>query len=435
MILTYSIVSSILLTFGYLAFRFSTEGIGRHRLNRILILLIYASALLIPLIILSDIFHSEPTNAVGVDIEIGNTAVEMTGHENDNISLPMQLLKVIYLVYISGMTIMILYSVFGFLMLWYILRKGEKLEFETFSLVLVDSMKISPFSLHNYIVMSRTDYDEGGDMILLHEYAHIRLNHWVDVALSQAVVCFQWFNPAAWALREELKTIHEYQADEYVLNTGVERSQYQNLLIKRAVDARFHTLVNSLNHSNLKKRITMMYKKKTSLKRQLSALILIPAIAAGCAVTAIPSVAGVLQSLSDSSIASASASAGNGSAPATDKKIYTSVEVQPEFPGGMPALMRFLTYNIRYPEESMKANEQGKVIVKFVVNKDGSVSDPEIVKGVSSALDKESIRVVESMPQWTPGTINGQPVECYFTLPINFRLQDDSPQKDNKEGQ
>mgnify|MGYP000805529630 CR=1 FL=1 len=106
-----------------------------------------------------------------------------------------------------------------------------------------------------------------------------------------------------------------------------------------------------------------------------------------------------------------------------EEEIFVAVEQQAEFPGGMAALMKWLSNNIRYPEAAQQNDVQGKVIVKFVVEKDGSVSQAQIIKGVDKDLDKEALRVVNKMPKWQAGKNNGVPVRSYFTLPVNFRLQ------------
>ncbi len=106
-----------------------------------------------------------------------------------------------------------------------------------------------------------------------------------------------------------------------------------------------------------------------------------------------------------------------------EEEIFVAVEQQAEFPGGMPALMKWLSNNIRYPEAAQQNDVQGRVIVKFVVEKDGSVSQAQIVKGVDKDLDKEALRVVNKMPKWQAGKNNGVAVRSYFTLPVNFRLQ------------
>lgn len=105
-----------------------------------------------------------------------------------------------------------------------------------------------------------------------------------------------------------------------------------------------------------------------------------------------------------------------------EEKIYVAVDVVPEYPGGMPALMQWLGLNIRYPEAAQLNNVQGRVVVKFVVEKNGSIGNVEIVKGVDKDLDKEAMRVIKSMPRWTPGKKDGVPVRTYFNLPVNFRL-------------
>lgn len=103
-------------------------------------------------------------------------------------------------------------------------------------------------------------------------------------------------------------------------------------------------------------------------------------------------------------------------------EVFTKVDKPAEFPGGMPALMSWLSNNIRYPETAQSLDIQGKVVVKFIVEKDGNIRNISVVRSVDMALDKEAIRLVKAMPRWKPGYVNGEAVRCYFTLPINFRL-------------
>lgn len=432
MILSYSLISSVILLFCYLAYRLFIAGTRQHAMNRRLLLVIYGASLIIPLVVLAVMLHT-PEAASGIgNIEIGEITSEIANREPPSSHISTNLTSLLLKIYAGGMIATSIYFLFGLCMLWRITKKGERTQLGLYNLILVDDQyKFSPFSWRHFIVMSRSDYDEDGDMILLHEYAHLKLLHWSDLVLAYLTICIQWYNPAAWAMREELKAIHEYQADETVIESGVDTKQYQLLLVKRAVGSGYQSFANSLNHSKLQKRVTMMYEKKTSLRRKLFAFALIPAIGAGIAVTSIPSVAGVLESLASTSTAT-QATSDETPAPESKREIYTAVENIPEFPGGMEALMRYLSMNIRYPEEAQKADIQGRVIVKFVVNQDGSVSDAEVVKGVDESLDKEALRVVSSLPKWTPGTVNGKAVDCYFTLPINFRLQDDTPKEESK---
>lgn len=105
-----------------------------------------------------------------------------------------------------------------------------------------------------------------------------------------------------------------------------------------------------------------------------------------------------------------------------EESIYDFAEVEPSFPGGTEAMIKWIQANVVYPQSAMDKNEEGMVFVKFVVNRDGSIEQVSIRKGVSEALDKEAMRVVKSMPNWTPGVEDGKPVRVNFTIPISFRL-------------
>lgn len=105
-----------------------------------------------------------------------------------------------------------------------------------------------------------------------------------------------------------------------------------------------------------------------------------------------------------------------------DEEVFMVVEDSPEFPGGVQALLDYLRKNIKYPAICRENNIQGRVLVSFVVNKDGAIVEPEIVKSVNPSLDKEALRVISGMPNWTPGKQRGKPVRVKYTVPVNFRL-------------
>lgn len=117
-------------------------------------------------------------------------------------------------------------------------------------------------------------------------------------------------------------------------------------------------------------------------------------------------------------------SAGTGRAEAVqDDQIFDYLEEMPEFPGGDAEMMKWLTKNVVYPSIASENGIQGRVMVGFVVERDGSVSDVKILRGVDPSLDKEAMRVVKAMPKWKPGMQTGKPVRCRFTIPVNFRLR------------
>lgn len=106
-----------------------------------------------------------------------------------------------------------------------------------------------------------------------------------------------------------------------------------------------------------------------------------------------------------------------------EDEIFQVVEQMPEFPGGMEALMQYLSKNIKYPSSALENGIQGRVLIEFVVNKDGSIVDPNIIKSVDPACDKEAMRVIKGMPKWTPGKQRGKPVRVKYTVPVLFRIQ------------
>lgn len=178
----------------------------------------------------------------------------------------------------------------------------------------------------------------------------------------------------------------------------------------------------------------MMYKKQSPRSRRFGAVALIPAMLLGAAVTEIPAVASVLQSVNATPLlvtatvpaSTATSVAGeskvNKKTSTSEEKIYPVVTEIAEYPGGVKAMMEFLKTHIRYPEEAEKKGEQGRVVVKFIVDKNGKVSSPKIVRSISPLLDEEALRVVGEMPNWIPGKNNGETVSSYFTIPISFTL-------------
>ena len=308
--------------------------------------------------------------------------------------------------------------------------------------------KEKPFSWFHWVVVSTEDLKEGAHEILIHETAHARAGHSWDIMLADAVIIMQWFNPLAWIMKNSLKDIHEFEADEAVINSGVNAKQYQLLIIKKAVGARLYSIANSFNHSLTKKRITMMCKEKSKKWRCAKALYIVP-VAAIAVLTfstveaANPATDGTLPKGSEFVANNEKESAENyvQQVPDGDDKVYLACENAPAFPGGTHAMYKYLADNIKYPAEAKVAGKQGRVMVQFVVRKDGSVSDVSVAKSAGNLLlDNEAVRVVSSMPKWNPGTQGGKPVNVQYTIPVQFNLSDgminnekkDTEKKDNR---
>ncbi|MDE6668677.1 MAG: M56 family metallopeptidase [Muribaculaceae bacterium] len=436
---SYSLSSAVILCFGYIAYKWLLADERQHTFNRIALYCIYIMSLVLPMMI--DIFpHITAASGKG-GIEIGAVTggfIDSPVAYSSSAWISTIILRLLIMIYLAGIIVMTVYSLSAVMSLRRIISNGEKEQFGRWTLVITDRNEVAPFSWMSYIVISRKDYDSYTEAVICHELRHLELRHWMDMLLAQIVVILQWFNPAAWLMRDEFRNVHEYQADEAVIRSGADIKEYQMMLIKKAVGTRFQSLANSLRHSKLKKRVTMMYKKQSPRSRRFGAVALIPAMLLGAAVTQIPAVASALQRVNATPLlatvsvkASTDASTSveskvNKKTPASEEEVYTAVSEMAEYPGGMKAMMEFLKTHIQYPEEAEKNGEQGRVIVKFIIDKNGKVTSPEVIRGISPLLDKEALRVVSEMPNWTPGKNNGKVVNSYFTLPVSFTLPSSS---------
>ena len=177
--------------------------------------------------------------------------------------------------YLTGCCVSLLLTLLSFYRMKRLAKGGRRIRSAHGTLVILP-YAIAPFSWGRSIFLSEEDYREYPDEILAHEREHLRCHHSADLLYMEAVCLLQWFNPAAWLLKRELRDVHEYEADEGVLNQGIDATQYQLLLVKKAVGSRLYSLANSFNHSKLKKRITMMLKRRSNKWGRLKLALLIP---------------------------------------------------------------------------------------------------------------------------------------------------------------
>ena len=636
----YILKTSLCLAVFYLFYRLLLSKETFHRFNRWALLGVLLLSCVIPLIEVTT--HeatdmSQPFLSLEEMLVMAEPAPVM-----EEVSTPFPwraLLLLVYLVGIGFFFVRHLWSLGRMLRLLHASKK-ESLE-DGITLYIHENKNVAPFSWMNNIAISKDDLEENGDAVLTHERAHIRNRHSWDLLLAEGCIFFQWFNPAAWLLKQELQTVHEYEADEWVIENGIDAKTYQLLIIKKAVGARLYSIANSFNHSSLKKRITMMIKKKSNPWARLKYAYVLPLAAVAVAAFARPEVSNELAEISTAkvndlvSVVETIGEEKNDSAfkgtwheavpvttdtverltlklevgqkplfvidgvpfgtnltlddidatkvesatlmekseavklygekakdgaivitstkpeltkgytgvkfntSASDEKFnisgqvweypakkpvpgasiiirgtttgtladkdgkftlpvkkgdvlvvsyiglqtqsvvvqadvnlgiwmkedvqsmeemvvvaqtpkeevkYTEVEVEeeevkekvifqvveemPEFPGGMSEAMKFLAKNIKYPVAAQQAKIEGRVIVQFVVERDGSISDIHAMRGVNPDLDAEAIRVVSLMPKWKPGKQRGKAVPVKFTMPIIFRLQTPAPKEE-----
>ena len=406
MILPYIIKSALVLAMLYVCIMPLLEKETFHRLNRIIILGCLILSFFVPFIHFTG--GTNPTvNMLRQAVQLPEIMIDGNGSEQSIWNLA----DIMICIYIIGVVAIFTMTVVQTASLILRLRKCEQIADNRGNTIVLTDYTISPFCFFHYIVMSRDDYANNRGFILTHEQEHIRLRHYIDLIILQVATIIQWFNPFVWLIGKNLKAIHEFEVDEAVLNKGIDATQYQQFLVIKAVGNRLQPFANNLNKESLKRRIIMMNQKRSNRWMMLKALLVIP-------------VATLAVSVFANGTNASETPKETHPQKTTQTKIHDVVEEMPEFNGGQLAMMEFLMNNMKYPQAAVKAKQQGKAVVGFVVRKDGTVSDVHITKSAGHAvLDEEAIRVVKAMPAWKPGKQKGEPVNVKYSVPITFKLK------------
>ena len=297
----YILKSSVCLVLFYLFFRLLLSKETFHRFNRMALLGVLFFSLLIPCIEVTTRHQVEVQQAVlSIEQLLLMAELEATPanvgavQETPVISW----VQIVLLVYLAGILFLACRNIYSLICLFRLIHSGKHEKLEKGVTLVVHNQEIAPFSWMKYIVISRKDLEENGREILIHEMAHIHHRHSVDLLVADICIFFQWFNPGAWLLKQELQNIHEYEADETVINEGVNAKEYQLLLIKKAVGTRLYSMANSFNHSKLKKRITMMLKEKSNPWARLKYLYVLPLAAIAVTAFARPEISEKVEEIS-----------------------------------------------------------------------------------------------------------------------------------------
>ena len=593
--LIYDLKVAALIAVFYMFYRLLLSRETFHRLNRIVLLSTAVASFVLPLCIITlhkTVLMTMPEVTDTMETVMVEVAEEPTPWWQ--IALPV--------VFFAGMAVTVGHTLTSVAKVILLIRRSEKHPQEDGTVVCVTGRAdMPPFSWMHYIVMNRSDYEQQDAAILAHERAHIRLGHSWDVLLADLLTALQWFNPAMWMLRADLRAIHEYEADRAVLSQGIDAHQYQYLLITKAAGIGGYSIANGISHSTLKNRINMMLHKPSNPKNSLKLLALLPIVGMVLAANArtVTDVTYVNGDNSSEVIDEQAVAATPAATPQTDdkekkKKVivdlnsethplvivngtempydnfvsispniiksitvlknkealtkygekgkdgvilveiedhpnqkghepfllkglvidekkepvvgaivrvkgtkqgtvtdldgrytievpdgatievayvgmetatfttskaiaesrttaivlkkdgsnepvkyeatltyngtdndksYDVVDQMPEFPGGVGARMQYLAKNVKYPVEAQRKGQQGNVVVKFTVEKDGSITNSRVVRSISPLLDAEALRVINAMPKWIPGRHHGKAVSVGYVLPVSFVLQ------------
>ena len=460
--LIYDAKVAVLIIVFYMFYRLMLSRETFHRVNRVVLLLTAIASFVLPLCVIT--LHKTVTLAVSPTVSVGDLQMEIAeeaGHVAWQVVLP--------LIFIIGVLLTLGHTLASIVKVMLLIRRSEKHpQPDGTTICVTGNVGVSPFSWMHYIVMNRADYEAQDAAILAHERGHIRLRHSWDLLLVDLLTALQWFNPAMWMLRQDLRAIHEYEADGAVLSQGINARQYQYLLISKASGIGGYSIANGISHSTLKNRITMMLHKKSNRTSLLKLFALVPIVGMALVLNAKTVTHYVYDEPQKQQPVKKGKKAGtikvNGQeikvvekddvvtmegevkpnqaegtftpneavgtfAPNEGEAAFDVVEEMPEFPGGSQAMMDYLMKNVCYPKTAFDANIQGRVIAQFVVDKEGTIRGAHVVKSVDPALDAEAVRVINSMPKWTPGRQNGKVVNVKYTIPVNFQLQGDDKEE------
>ena len=503
----YILKSAVILALLYSLFYFFLKKETFHRFNRVCLIFTLVASLVLPLVHISTSHPSAVNQAVMASTTYVTTLPTIVVTPETKAPL-LTWNDVLACIYWIGLCVMLLYIAMQIVQT-YLLIKGGLRHTDKFgnTVILKDDVK-SPFSIFHYIVMSVEDYEKHRRNILTHEQEHIRMCHSYDLLLLEVVKVIQWFNPFVWFLENDLKALHEYQADEAVINQGIDAKQYQQLLVVKAVGNRLQPFANNLRRGSLKKRIIMMYQKKSNRWMMLKALFILPMTCFAIYAFATPEskvveklktkVAAVEQTFqeiaapaeeqtTEQPVPVVEEQIAEPAAPVVEQaeepavaeepvvieqevseeapkdSVYETPEKRAQFEGGDAAMYQFIAQNVKYPKIALECGVSGRVIVQFVVEKDGTISEASIysnkagsgldvrdVEGEDAtlivvtrkekegdtqylsraeyntsrkALEEEALRVVNlTSGKWDPAEEKGKKVRCRYMLPLSFRL-------------
>lgn len=395
--------------------------------RRLILLLSLILPFIIPLIDIREWMETRESLVMLTNFDYSTTIPEIVvgtaGTEPGNqVFVISEWIKNIYIAGILALSVRLIVQAISLYLI--ILRTPEK----TMNGIRIKCMKdkSGPFSFLNWIFLNPDNVkEEEMNEILTHEMAHVRQKHSIDVIISELVNICCWINPFAWLMKREVRLNLEFLADRKVMDAGFATKSYQYHLLGLTYSHKYG-LSNNFNFSHLKQRIIMMNKKKTNGAGHIKyALFAIPAFALLLAGNI--SCSSEATKTDDVKENAATEKANEAEVivqePATKDEAFAVVEQMPEFPGGMKELMTYLKDNIKYPKAAQDKKVQGRVIVQFVVEKDGTPTEFNVVRSVDPDLDAEALRVLGGMPKWKPGMQKGQVVRVKYTVPVAFRLQ------------
>ena len=346
--------------------------------------------------------------------------------------------QIMGILYLAGFLVVLGVTLLSVFKMYRLAKGGKSAQVNSYRTVFLESGSPS-FSFVKTIFICPQDLEQN-PAIFLHETMHVQSRHYVDLFLFRIIQIIWWWNPLVWLMRTELGLLHEYEADEKVINHGIDATQYQLLLVRKAVGEQRFSLASGFQHAKLKNRITMMLIPTTNARMRYSYLALIPLLATfvyACNPTSnnkIPAPAAEEAEAPAAEIQKAEPAVEirtmesdeiNCDTPDSGEEIpFRLVETKPTFQGGNAGdFSKWVNSQLVYPDKAKADKIAGRVVLQFKVDTDGVVRDVKVLRSAHEMLDAEAVRVISASPKWEPGRQKGEPVAVTYTFPVIFQLR------------
>lgn len=439
----YAIRWALTLTLLYSLYRLLLRRETFHRLNRAVLLVILMMSPLLPLV---PLHTDRPTALDAMFTRIEGTIIEgplmsqpyenvagnaLTAQEKEEATSDRCMRYGAY-IYIIGIVIAVATYLFRVLALVRVIRRSRRITHELVpdGVHLMLDMRITqPSSWMRWIFIGPIDLKQNAETVLRHELAHVRMKHSWDVVLCDLTCRLLWCLPFAWMLRQDLMDVHEFQADEAVLQGGVKLEDYEHLLVRKAVRTQALPIMNTLRRGAVKKRFAMMHSRRSSRWSRLKLLYLVPALAACLWVSA------QAEEYKEKTVAIE-----------TEPEVVMEADQMPQFPGGDAAFKQYMAHHLRYPKAAAENGVNGTVKVQFIVETDGRITHVQAFDSSSEetdavaysygatdkhptqdeidegrrALRESAEELIRGMPPFEPGRQNGKPVRVQLTTSLNY---------------
>ena len=460
-IVLYFLQSAICMAFFYALYWLFLKRDTFFRINRVFLLLTLAASLLIPSLKIP--FQIE-SSSIASNYDVLDTVV-LASQQYLSANMLQEVVvtadkhidwyQYIGIVYFAGMFLLSIRFLKNLIQLFIWSRTNKRIKEDGVQLVVMKD-DYPPFSFLNSVYISNEVYGTPEyKSILEHERVHVDQLHTFDLLVIEILTVLFWLNPFVWMYKSSIQEVHEYLADDKVVNNVENPHEYKMHIVNQFAGGELFRLGNNFGQSTLKKRISMLGKIKTPKIALVKLLLLIPIctiLVSAFAFTIeeeeklakdfslnelFPSELRLFDafgsnqySLDDEEFRFVSGKAANGIKSLERKQnvnpdmVYRVVENMPEFPGGINELKKFIAKNINYPKSACEKGLEGRVFVSFVVDKQGMVKDVQMLRGEHESLNREAVRVIASLPKWTPGRDKTNSVNVAYTVPVNFKLDD-----------